>query len=139
MRKLLNKKGFSLVELMIVIVIMGILVAVAVPLYDAITASAEKKTCFSNQKIIHEAFTRYCLMEEGNTAFTLLLSGEYNTKEGNVDDVDPEFFQFFEDGELPGCPLEGHYFVIKTIGDYEYSIKIECYDAEDNLMTSHTE
>ncbi|MBR5321451.1 MAG: prepilin-type N-terminal cleavage/methylation domain-containing protein, partial [Clostridia bacterium] len=31
MRKMLNKKGFSLVELMIVVVIMGILIAVAIP------------------------------------------------------------------------------------------------------------
>lgn len=38
-----NKKGFTLVELMIVVVIMGILVAVAVPVYGAVTTNAEKK------------------------------------------------------------------------------------------------
>ncbi|MCH5189576.1 MAG: prepilin-type N-terminal cleavage/methylation domain-containing protein, partial [Oscillospiraceae bacterium] len=41
----MNKKGFSLVELMIVVVIMGILIAVAIPLYGAITKNANNKTC----------------------------------------------------------------------------------------------
>ena len=40
-----SKKGFTLVELMIVVVIMAILVAVAVPIYSAVTANARKKTC----------------------------------------------------------------------------------------------
>lgn len=38
-----NKKGFTLVELMIVIVIMGILVAVAVPVFGLVTKNAEKR------------------------------------------------------------------------------------------------
>lgn len=139
MRKMLNKKGFSLVELMIVVVIMGILIAVAIPLYGAVTENAEKKTCLANQTVIHEMFAKYCLIDDGKTAKTLLPNGEYNTKEKNADDIDPEFFQFFEDGELPGCSLKGHYFVIKTNGDQDYSIKIECYDAEGNLMATHAE
>ncbi len=137
MRKMMNKKGFSLVELMIVVVIMGILIAVAIPLYGAITENAEKKTCLANQTVIHEMFAKYCLMEDGKTSFTLLPNGEYNTKEKNADDIDDDFFQFFEDGELPGCSLEGHYFVIKPNGNQDYSIKIECYDAEGNLESTH--
>ena len=35
-----SKKGFSLVELMIVVVIMAILVAVAVPIFSAVTRNA---------------------------------------------------------------------------------------------------
>ena len=52
MRKLMSKKGFTLVELMIVIVIMGILVAVAIPVYGAVTKNAETKTCKSNMSNI---------------------------------------------------------------------------------------
>ena len=47
-----SKKGFTLVDLMIVVVIMAILVAVAVPIYSAVTANAKKKTCIGNQREI---------------------------------------------------------------------------------------
>ncbi len=137
MRKMMNKKGFSLVELMIVVVIMGILIAVAIPLYGAITENAEKKTCLANQTVIHEMFAKYCLMDDGKTSKDLLPTGAYNTKEKNPDDIDDAFFQFFEYGELPGCSLEGHYFIIKINNNQDYSIKIECYDAEGNLDATH--
>ena len=45
-----SKKGFSLVELMIVVVIMAILVAVAVPIFNSVTGNAREKTCIDNQR-----------------------------------------------------------------------------------------
>ena len=59
MRKMMNKKGFSLVELMIVVVIMGILIAVAIPLYGAITTNANAKTCANNIKVIKNTCANY--------------------------------------------------------------------------------
>lgn len=59
MRKMMNKKGFSLVELMIVVVIMGILIAVAIPLYGAITDNANNKTCANNIKVIKNTCSNY--------------------------------------------------------------------------------
>ena len=59
MRKMLNKKGFSLVELMIVVVIMGILIAVAIPLYGAITENSKNKTCSNNMKAIASNAANY--------------------------------------------------------------------------------
>ena len=47
-----SKKGFTLVELMIVVVIMAILVAVAVPIYSAVTRNARIKTCAGNRREI---------------------------------------------------------------------------------------
>ncbi len=68
MRKLMNKKGFSLVELMIVVVIMGILIAVAIPLYGAITKNANNKTCASNIKTIKNNAANYYASYDQQTA-----------------------------------------------------------------------
>lgn len=51
-RFLKTKKGFSLVELMIVVVIMAILVAVAIPIFNSVTGNAREKTCLDNQRNI---------------------------------------------------------------------------------------
>ena len=67
MFKLKNRKGFTLVELMIVVVILGILVAIAVPIYSIVTANAQKKTCFANMRMISGACVQYYLEHENYT------------------------------------------------------------------------
>lgn len=58
-----SKKGFTLVELMIVVVIMAILVAVAVPIYNAVTENARKKTCSSNRRNIVSQITNNAMSD----------------------------------------------------------------------------
>lgn len=140
MRKGLNKKGFSLVELMIVVVIMGILIAVAIPLYGAVTDSAEAKSCGSNQRIIRAAFANWVLMDDKlNTADTLFLTSakSFNGKTQNAEDVfASEFLERFDNGEFPSCPDKDSYYVVTKVDDK--TIKIECFDENGNLRTKHT-
>ena len=56
-----SKKGFTLVELMIVVVIMAILVAVAVPIFSAVTKNARIKTCEANRREIVSQLNNYAM------------------------------------------------------------------------------
>ena len=134
MRKLHNKKGFSLVELMIVVVIMGILIAVAIPLYGAVTANAEKRTCQSNMENMHSMFAKYCVIDKDNTANTLLPEGSYSTKPGETNTIATEFLESFENDELPHCSVDGHYYLLTKVDSY--TVEIKCVDENGN-ETAH--
>jgi type IV pilus assembly protein PilA len=102
MRKLMSKKGFTLVELMIVVVIMGILVAVAVPVYGAVTKNARKKTCQSNIRIIKENITQY-QMTGGQDGATIESA---SVLQSAVNASNPTFLNLFEGGVIPSCPTD---------------------------------
>lgn len=83
-----SKKGFTLVELMIVVVIMAILVAVAVPIYSAVTKNARKKTCIANQREIISSVGTWIMtngVEVTEAQFTIKNTGDNNTTIATVD------------------------------------------------------
>ena len=55
MRKLYSKKGFTLVELMVVIAVIGVLAAIAVPQFNAYRMSSYKSACISDGKNAYNA------------------------------------------------------------------------------------
>ena len=103
-----SKKGFTLVELMIVVVIMAILVAVAVPIYSAVTKNAKKKTCAANQREIQSQLSNNSMAGvitlTSGTSFTLTTTADGDN--GNWSATAPtainDMFQ-----KVPYCPVEG--------------------------------
>lgn len=59
-----DSRGFSLIEMIVVISLLGILVLVATPVYQYSEENIRAKTCFYNQRIIHTAITAWNL-EQG--------------------------------------------------------------------------
>lgn len=129
MRKLMHsKKGFTLVELMIVVVIMGILVAVAVPVYGAVTKNAKKKTCDSNIRIIKENLSSYQMTggEDGNQlTWTQMTSAASNGT----------FLALFDGKALPTCPCDqsAYVFAVSEANGFKVTCGSSDSDASNHI------
>lgn len=106
-----SKKGFTLVELMIVVVIMAILVAVAVPIFSAVTKNARTKTCLANQREIQSQLNNAEMSDiitlAAGDAYTLTTSdkadsGTWACTAGT--DNSEAIAKLFQ--EAPYCPVE---------------------------------
>jgi prepilin-type N-terminal cleavage/methylation domain-containing protein len=95
----LFERGFSLVELIIVVVLLGILAAIASAKYVSFLNSANKATCISNQLALETADRLYY------TAHAISGSAGYAT---NLDDLKP----YVNDGRIPKCPNNETYLVL---------------------------
>jgi type IV pilus assembly protein PilA len=91
-------EGFTLVELMVVVLIIGILIAIAIPVFNAARDKAEERTCHSNQRMIEGAFQTYYASNE----VTSVALGDYV----------PDFI-----AETPYCPDEDSAFSSDTTGN----------------------
>ena len=74
MKNLRSTKGFTLVEIMIVVVIIGLLAAMAIPAFQKVRAASQDKAVTNNLRQLSAAADQYFL-EQGITtvAFTELV------------------------------------------------------------------
>lgn len=87
-------EGFTLVELMIVVLIIGIIVAIAIPVFNEASRAAGRRTCFANQRTIEGAVVMYLGIEANDVAD---LVG--TVEDHNANDLVPEYIK-----EPPVCP-----------------------------------
>jgi general secretion pathway protein G len=97
--KTLLEKGFTLVELLVVIVILGILAAVVVFAIGGTEANAKQKACAAEIATVETAYEAYKANEPGNPSATdpqQLVSAGYLKRL-------PKYATTLTDGRAGGC------------------------------------
>jgi len=97
-----SKKGFTLVEIMIVVVIIGLLAAMAIPAFQKVRATSQNKTVVNNIRQITSAADQYFL-EEGLTSVQiseLIGADSYikGTNETGLQVADEDYFDTITQG-----------------------------------------
>jgi type IV pilus assembly protein PilA len=54
-----KEQGFTLIELMVVVLIIGILVAIAIPVFQSTQNNARRRTCLANLRTMDGAIQQY--------------------------------------------------------------------------------
>jgi type IV pilus assembly protein PilA len=70
-----SKKGFTLVEIMIVVVIIGLLAAMAIPAFQKVRATSQEKAIVNNLRQLASGAEQYFLEEGVNTVTSAQLVG----------------------------------------------------------------
>jgi general secretion pathway protein G len=107
-----NERGFTIIDLVVTIVILGILATAMATRFFDLSNSAEVTACKSNQMTLEFAQRLY-YVHTVQTGY-----GEYAT---SLDDLKP----YLKDETLPQCPSNGQYIILPlgeitcTIGEHQ--------------------
>ncbi len=73
----LNEEGFSLIELMIAVLIIGILVAVAIPMFSSTAESSKDTICITNLRAIAGALAQYSAEHNSTATYDQLINAYF--------------------------------------------------------------
>ena len=96
--KKFRKAGFTLVEIMIVIAIIGLLAGIAIPNYVKARATSQATSCINNLRQIDSAANQFALEQHKRT-------GQYIAF---PDDLTP-YIALNANNNIPACPAGGNY------------------------------
>jgi type IV pilus assembly protein PilA len=87
MKKAMKKQGFTLVEIMIVVAIIGLLAAIGIPSFQKARANTLEKSALNNARLVISAVDQYA-MEKGFATNTPTSFTDYSAYlKGNADDL----------------------------------------------------